>query len=200
MEEKQLLIIFAKNPEMGKVKTRLAKTIGDKNALMVYLKLLEHTHQIAEKVEIEKAVYYSDRLKNFDLLDYYKFPKYLQVGTGLGERMQNAFEKSFSKGYKKIGIIGSDCYLLTPDILTSAYKKLEAFDIVIGPAEDGGYYFLGMKKLHYYLFENKNWSQEDVMLDTILDCKKNNLTYFLLETLTDVDTEKDLGELSKLIV
>jgi uncharacterized protein len=200
MEEKQLLIIFAKNPEMGKVKTRLAKTIGDKNALMVYLKLLEHTHQIAEKVEIEKAVYYSDRLENFDLLDYYKFPKYLQVGTGLGERMQNAFEKSFSKGYKKIGIIGSDCYLLTPDILTSAYKKLEAFDIVIGPAEDGGYYFLGMKKLHYYLFENKNWSQEDVMLDTILDCKKNNLTYFLLETLTDVDTEKDLGELSKLIV
>jgi uncharacterized protein len=199
MKDRELLMIFAKNPEMGKVKTRLAKTIGDKNALMVYLKLLEHTHQVADKTNVDKAVFYSDKLEDFDLLDYYKFPKYLQTGTDLGERMEQAFEKSFKKGYKKIGIIGSDCYQLTAEILESAFIELNSCDVVIGPAEDGGYYFLGMNDPHPFLFKNKNWSQEDVMLDTILDCKKNNLAYTLLETLTDIDTEKDLGELSGLI-
>ena len=200
MKEKALLMIFAKNPEMGKVKTRLAKTIGDKNALMVYLKLLEHTHQVAEKTELEKAVFFSDKLEEFDLLDYYKFPKYLQSGSDLGNRMENAFQKSFEKGFQKVGIIGSDCYQLTSKILEQAYIQLNDFDVVIGPAEDGGYYFLGTKKHYPFLFQNKNWSQDDVLLDTILDCKKNNLTYSLLETLVDIDTEKDLGELSGLIV
>jgi len=196
MNHDSLLMVFAKNPEIGKVKTRLAKTIGDEKALMIYLKLLEHTYAIADKVFADKAVFYSEKVQEFDILDYYKFPKFLQKGENLGDRMDRAFGQAFGQHYEKVIIIGSDCYELTSEIIEDALVALDNHNVVVGPAHDGGYYLLGMDRHYSHLFRNKVWSSENVLLDTILDLKKLKLSYSLLPTLSDVDEEKDLGALS----
>lgn len=197
MNHDSLLMIFAKNPEIGKVKTRLAKTIGDKKALMIYLKLLEHTHAIADRVFADKAIFYSGKVQDFDILDYYKFPKFLQKGNGLGEKMERAFGQAFGQDYEKVIIIGSDCFELSTEIIEDAFTALDEHNVVIGPAEDGGYYLLGMDRHYPHLFKDKNWSTEDVFLDTLLDVQRLKLSYSILPTLNDVDEEKDLGELRK---
>ncbi len=195
MNHDSLLMIFARNPEIGKVKTRLAKTIGEEKALMIYLKLLEHTYAIADKVFADKAVFYSEKVQEFDILDYYKFPKFLQKGENLGDRMDRAFGQAFGQHYEKVLIIGSDCYELTSDIIEDALVALDNHNVVVGPAHDGGYYLLGMDRHYSHLFRNKVWSAENVLLDTILDLKKLKLSYALMPTLNDVDEEKDLGAL-----
>ncbi|MGB6035465.1 MAG: TIGR04282 family arsenosugar biosynthesis glycosyltransferase [Cryomorphaceae bacterium] len=199
MVQNNLLLVFAKNPELGKVKTRLAKTVGDKKALEIYLKLLEHTYAVADKTFADKAIFYSDKIEEFDILDYYKFPKFLQKGNDLGERMDRAIGEAFGQSYNKVVIIGSDCYDLTAEIVEDAFKLLDDHNVVIGPAFDGGYYLLGMDRHYSHLFRDKKWSTPDVLLDTILDTKKLKLSYALLPTLTDVDEEKDLGALKDVI-
>lgn len=199
MVQNNLLVVFAKNPELGKVKTRLAKTVGEKKALEIYLKLLEHTYAVADKTFADKAIFYSDKIEEFDILDYYKFPKFLQKGKDLGERMDRAIGEAFGQSYNKVVIIGSDCYDLTSEIVEDAFKLLDDHNVVIGPALDGGYYLLGMDRHYSHLFRDKKWSTPDVLLDTILDTKKLKLSYALLPTLTDVDEEKDLGALRDLI-
>lgn len=185
-----LLIIFAKKPEMGNVKTRLAKSIGEENALKVYLKLLEHTHVIADKVNASKKVYFN-KISHIDILDYYKFSKEIQKGTNLGEKMENAFIEN--KKFEKIVLIGSDCYEINEDIIEDAFIALEDHDCVIGPARDGGYYLIGAhSNVDLPIFKDKEWSSENVLLDTILDLKKHSLSYYLLPELSDVDEEHDL--------
>lgn len=197
MSRNSLLMIFAKNPDLGKVKTRLARSIGDEKALYIYLKLLEHTHSIAQRINADKAIFYSERVEDFDLLDYYKFPKYLQKGDSLGERMDRAFGSAFAQSYERVVIIGSDCYELSDEIIESAFEALENHEVVVGPARDGGYYLLGMNRHYPHFFRNKTWSTADVFLDTLLDIKKLKLSYKILPTLSDVDEENDLGELRR---
>lgn len=200
MNHDSLLMIFAKNPELGKVKTRLAKSIGDKKALMIYLKLLEHTHSIADSVFADKAIFYNEKVQDFDILDYYKFPKFLQKGNDLGDKMERAFGQAFGQHYEKVIIIGSDCFELSTEIIEDAFTALDDHNVVIGPAKDGGYYLIGMDRHYPHLFKNKIWSTENVFLDTLLDVKKLKLGYNILPTLSDVDEEKDLGELRKHLV
>ena len=194
-----LLMIFAENPEPGKVKTRLARTLGDNKALYIHLKLLEHTHAVAEKVDADKVIYYSDRIEEFGVLDYYKFPKELQKGDSPGARMNSAFGHSFAMGYAKVIMVGSDCHELSDEIISTAFKNLDDHDAVVGPAKDGGYYLIGMRRHYPHVFRDKSWTAEDVLLDTILDFKKLKLSYVLLPALRDVDEVEDLGELRKFI-
>ena len=114
--------------------------------------------------------------------------------------MANAFIKAFAKEYENVIIIGSDCLDLDETKINNAFQKLQDNDVVIGPAKDGGYYLLGMNKYYPCFFENKQWSTENVCVDTILDCKNHNLKYVLLETISDVDVESDLNfeKLSKI--
>lgn len=197
---KQLLLIFVRNPILGKVKTRVAKTIGETEALQVYKCLLEYTKKITTNlITVDKQVWYADFLNKNDLWNAYQ--KKEQVPTqSLGERMNFAFENGFENEYESIGIIGSDCLELSTEVLEIAFKQLKYYDVVIGPAKDGGYYFIGMKKKHSFLFENKKWSTDTVFLDTIEDIKKEGLTYFLLETLSDIDTEEDLKNIEWLSI
>jgi len=121
-----------------------------------------------------------------------------QHGNSLGERMNNAFNNVFEKKYSKAIIIGTDCPALTEKVINDAFEKLNNYDVVIGPANDGGYYLLGMKKLHQQLFKNINWSTETVFDATINICNNLNLSYCLLPVLNDVDEEKDLQHLKLL--
>jgi rSAM/selenodomain-associated transferase 1 len=189
-----LVIIFYRNPELGKVKTRLAKTIGEEMALAIYLKLSSHTRQIIEQLKIDKAVYYSHFADTEDHWPNELYHKAVQQGNDLGEKMCNALAEAFARGYQRVCVIGTDCLELTPSIMDTAFFQLEKFDAIIGPARDGGYYLLGMKKLFPEVFQNKAWSTNTVAGDTIADFKKLGLRYFCLDTLGDVDEEKDLPD------
>jgi uncharacterized protein len=187
---KNALIIFVRNPLLGKVKTRLAATIGNEKTLMLYKHLLQHTHAITENLPVTKFVYYADYINEDDLWN--GFEKRMQHGDDLGERMKNAFAKLFDAEFKNICIIGSDCYELTSDILADAFEKLSAVDVVAGPVSDGGYYILGMNKPVPDFFINKEWSTNTVFADTLKDAAAQNLSLYQLPLLHDIDTEADL--------
>src|ERR687891_1294811 len=98
--KKNLLMIFVKNPQLGTVKTRLAATIGEENALKIYHHLLSHTHRISSPLQCHKAVFYSSFIDRDDRWRNDHYEKFLQTGDDLGERMYNAFDKGFILGYR----------------------------------------------------------------------------------------------------
>ena len=106
--------------------------------------------------------------------------------------MNNAFAFIFREGYNKVVIIGTDCPELSAGLIMSAFVYLQTNDVVIGPAEDGGYYLLGLKEPQPQLFKNMKWSTSSVLPDTICSCETSLLRYFLLPVLNDIDEEKDL--------
>ena len=127
----QLLIVFVKNPQLGKVKTRLAKTIGEDKALAVYELLLKRTKDIITTLPFDIQIHYSEFIDHDDLWPSDRFHKAIQIEGNLGDKMAYAFEKAFEKGYKNVCIIGSDCYDLNTLILQDAFKNLEHQDFVI---------------------------------------------------------------------
>jgi len=191
MQHNRHLIIFVKNPVLGKAKTRLAASIGKEKALEVYLQLLEITRKIALDLDCTRHVFYSDEIEN-DAWDGDKFNKHVQEGDSLGERMKIAFTQVFALGAKEAIIIGSDCPKLTPEIIEDAFNTLDKNDACIGPAKDGGYYLLGMKKLLPFLFDKKEWSTDSVFKNTTADLIENHLSYGQLPELSDLDTVNDL--------
>lgn len=195
--KKNALIIFVKNLIPGHVKTRLATTLGNDAAMNIYQQLLKVVHDNIQGADVDKVVFYSDFIEN-DIWQNSIFQKEVQKGKNLGERMNNAFESLFLAGYEKVVIIGTDCPALDESIIHTAFAKMSDSDVVIGPATDGGYYLLGMKKLHPFLFQNVEWSTSSVLTQTIDLCKINELTYFLLNELSDIDEEKDLIHFKKL--
>ena len=188
--EKRLLIIFTRNPELGKVKTRLAKTVGNEAALKIYTALLEHTATVTQQANCDKAVYYSVKIRPNDLWDNAHFQKHQQVGNDLGLRMKKAFQDAFANGYTKVMIVGSDLYDLKTSHIEEAFTQLHHNDVVIGPAEDGGYYLLALKSLHKNIFEHKNWGTETVFNATLNDLSDAKI--HLLEKLNDIDLYEDL--------
>jgi rSAM/selenodomain-associated transferase 1 len=187
---KSALIIFARNPELGKCKTRLAKTIGDENALAIYKILLHHTVKISKDLNVDKYVYYSNSTSKNDAWNQETFRKKNQEGEDLGRRMENAFLDLFTAGYEKVIIIGSDMYDLNKADLENAYSCLENDDVVIGPAIDGGYYLLGMKKLYPLVFKNKTWGTNTVFEDTMADLFDTSICK--LEERNDIDVYEDI--------
>lgn len=188
-----LLIIFVKNPVLGKAKTRLAATVGNKRALAIYRLLLEKTRVETINLAVDKVVCYSDNVDTSDLWDNNHYQKNIQAIGDLGHKMTSAFQKAFQAGYERVCIIGSDCYEMTQAHLEDAFKALKSKDAVIGPAVDGGYYTLGISRFTPELFEHKVWSTETVAADTIKDFENLDLRYSILPELNDVDTESDLG-------
>lgn len=190
------LIIFIKNPALGKVKTRLAKTVGDEKALGIYLKLTEITRKNAKILRgVNRAVFYSDFYNRDDEWSNTAFQKHVQSGNDLGERMFNAFSTMLKTNEKAV-IIGSDCPTLTTKILDLAFENLETHDFVLGPSTDGGYYLLGFGRSHLsdVVFKNMEWSTENVLQTTLKRLEEQGKTVFLLPELTDVDEEKDWVE------
>jgi len=194
-----LLIIFLRNPILGKVKTRLAATIGPEKALEVYNLLLARTQDITQLLPCDKVVYYSDVIEKEDIWDNNIYKKELQQEGDLGDRMRQAFEHGFEQGYKHICLIGSDCYELSDEIIAEALEKLRMVDMVLGPSLDGGYYLIGLRTLYPELFQNKQWSTDTVLQSTLQDAKNKKISFALLPTLTDVDEEKDLISIDDLL-
>ena len=186
---KELIIVFVKNIVLGKVKTRLAKTIGDEAAFNIYSELVKITEKETTKADADRRIYFSDIIVDSKWL---KDSKYVQNGLDLGERMKNAFIEAFNDGYEKVILIGSDLPDISKDILNQGLSALNKNDVVFGPAEDGGYYLIGLTKPHYQVFNNKPWSKPNLLETTLNDLKNQNIKFTLLETLNDIDTFEDL--------
>lgn len=186
-----LLIIFTRNPELGKVKTRLAKDVGDQSALDIYEFLLKHTVSVTRDLEFAREVHYSEEIQHNDIWDEDNYIKKNQIEGGLGEKMEHAFLYGFKNGYKNIIIIGSDLYDLNREELEEAFKALETFEYVLGPAEDGGYY-LGMNTFNSEIFKNKAWGTDTVLRDTLIDLKDQQIQ--LLDERNDIDVYEDIKE------
>ena len=195
--DKNLLIIFAKNPILGKAKTRLAATIGEKKALVIYKKLIEKTANIIGELSIEKELYYSDFIEKNDLWNNKVTRKKIQRGKSLGERMENAFKNGFAEGYKNIVIIGTDLWDFETLEIEKAFVSLEKNEGVIGPAQDGGYYLLGLSKWNPTVFQNKKWGTSTVLNETLACFDKKVVDN--LKTKNDIDTIEDLRAFPDLI-
>lgn len=192
------LIIFVRNPIYGKVKTRLAKDIGDEKALKVYHLLLKHTLNVTQPLNCSKFVYYADEVHDQDIWNSLGYTKRLQKGNDLGERMYHSMKEAFDLGFKKVLIVGSDCFQLKTEILDDAILMLDQNTAVLGPAIDGGYYLLALTSLVPDLFYNKAWSTDQVAKQTIADFIRLGISYYLLEELNDIDDASDLDNGFKL--
>ena len=185
-----LLLIFTRNPELGKVKSRLAKGVGQENALEIYKKLLSHTKDVVATLNCTKRVGYSVQVRPDDMWDNAIFEKFQQEGEDLGVRMHNAFDQAFTDGYDNVLIVGSDLFDLRASHINEAFDALHSNDAVIGPAQDGGYYLLGMNKLVKDVFYNKEWGGDTVFASTMNDLATAKVHQ--LETLNDIDFAEDL--------
>ncbi|MEO9869331.1 TIGR04282 family arsenosugar biosynthesis glycosyltransferase [Ekhidna sp.] len=189
----RLLMIFVKNLIPGMVKTRLAKDIGIDKALDVYMELVNHTNKITQKIEVNKAVYYSEYVEIEDIWDTGNYELNVQKGMTLGEKMSTAFDEAFDS-HNKVVIIGSDCYDLNSKIIKKAFEMLDENDLVVGPAKDGGYYLLGMSEYLPQLFQNKEYSTDSVLKELLNEAEELELSVHQLPTLSDIDTLADLKE------
>jgi rSAM/selenodomain-associated transferase 1 len=184
------LIIFIKNPVKGVVKTRIARAVGDDVALSIYLQLCSLTRQVALNFSGTKYLFYSDEVVHDDEWKPEQFSKLVQHGSDLGERMFNAFNSVFQQ-HDKIILIGSDCPYLNLNHMKQAIQKLNEVDCVLGPAQDGGYYLIGLRIMITELFTDKSWSHANVLNQSINTLNERNHSFTLLDTLEDIDELED---------
>ena len=170
----------------------MAKSIGDSLALNVYNDLMKKCREETMKVKASRYLFYSNNIaKDNWQKQYYK--KLIQKDGDLGSRIKSAFKTIQGSTTNKTLIIGSDCFDLTSDIIEKAFENLNHVDLVLGPANDGGYYLLGTNTYHPELFENISWSTPSVLLETTNQAKKKNLSFSYLKELVDIDTLDDLN-------
>jgi len=186
------LIIFAKNPELGKTKTRIGAKLGDDVALAIYYKLIHQTQEVTKGLNLNKVVYYSDFIDMEDSWDNTIYKKKKQIDADLGERMKIACKIELNNGANKVVLIGTDIYSLTEEVIIDAFKKLDTSDVVLGPATDGGYYLIGMKKTNASIFNLKSWSHPQVFKQTIALIEKEKLSHSTTLLLKDIDEPEDL--------
>lgn len=195
------IIIFQKNLVLGKVKTRLAATVGNQEAMEIYRALVGFTYKQASEVkEADVWIFFSESIEEIGKrYQQHIKGKMVQEGSELGERMLHAFETIFGMGYKKAVLIGTDCPEITPEILDTSLDSLQTNEAVVGPAMDGGYYLIGMDRVYPQLFYQMPWSTEEVLTITLQKLNKDNLSHYLLPVLSDIDTEEDWLKFETLI-
>lgn len=187
--KKEVVLVFQKNAILGKVKTRLASGMGEARALEIYRHLTQSTYSVLEDMSAPVWTYFSDFIPETVNTSIAK--SFVQEGHDLGERMANAFARSFELGMDKVVLIGTDCPTLQSHHLHEAFEALTHSDLVVGPATDGGYYLIGMKRRADYLFEGISWSTAEVLSQTLAVAKAHGLLPTLLEELSDIDTQED---------
>lgn len=196
------IAVFAREPLLGQVKSRLASEIGAAEALAVYQAMLARLGGLLNRARIaEWDLWVTSNCSHKDFLSICnKTNIYLQDGVDLGARMDGAIQQTLmDKDVENVILIGTDCPALTEAYLDQALLALESgVDVVLGPAEDGGYVLVGMRRPHQAVFEDIPWGSNQVMHKTVEAFKANELSYRLLDTLWDVDRPEDLARLQQL--
>jgi rSAM/selenodomain-associated transferase 1 len=191
--KKTAIIIFIKNPDLGRVKKRLAKTVGDETALKVYKEMLDHAKMITRSLSTDKYLFY-DRIT--DINDSWPndiYQKEVQSGKDMATRIHNAFKAVFDKGYEHVVIIGSDCLELDERIIRLAFRQLDHFDTVLGPTRDGVFYLLGMNEFYPGIFNVKGWGTPVLSTQVVKSINNLHKTCFMLSELSGIVTADDLN-------
>lgn len=204
------LVVLAREPEEGKVKSRLNEDLSSRDTLDLYQALVLDTLHLAVSAEVGHLyvaclangpkVHLNELLKNFASELKGKKREFLkeklvltdQRGRQLGERLEKTFRQVFNEGYKEVVIIGIDSPSLPKKTLDRAFKVLHKKDVVLGPTLDGSYYLIGLKKPHPQLFENIPWGTGEIYRDTVERINKLGLEWEELDLWYDVDTTDDL--------
>lgn len=193
---KRGLIVFAREPIPGKVKTRLAAVIGDRAAAELYESMLQDVLKtVRELSDVDVVVYWDCQEEALPLLaDKYRCRSRRQITGELGERMRGAFEEMFAAGCELCCIIGSDAPDLPLQYLREAYRLLSAppADVVLGPSLDGGYYLLGLRQVCPELFADIHWGSAAVLAQSLGAAEDSGRSVSLLPVWRDIDTLEDL--------
>ena len=197
-QEKTSVIIFLKAPIKGFVKTRLACKIGDEAALRIYRRFVVNTlEMLAQTGHTVRAYSYpaSEKEKAQELLGHH-IPLFPQKGNHLGERMKNAINDTFTEGFDKAILIGTDIPDLNSDIINDAVIGLNEYPAVIGPSMDGGYYLIGFNPSGFLpdVFNNMPWGTNEVFSKTTNYFAERNIRIRILTECRDIDTYEDLNE------
>ena len=190
---KNILLYFVKYPTPGKVKTRLAKTVGDREAARLYRELAEKNFCEAALLRQRKIcdliVVFDPPAQREDVQDWLSAPcEYWPQSEGnLSERLITAFQEAFENGGQRVIALGSDTLGLKFQIIEEAFEFLKSNDVVIGPAEDGGYYLIGLNSFQPELFRDISWSTSDVLAQTYKTMNRLHLSYQTLSQLADLD-------------
>ena len=191
------LLVFARVPALGRVKSRLAAGVGPPAALSVYRELLAITNAAIVEAGVPATVWLADTAgpepTTAEAREWATHTACCQPEGDLGERMTTAFAAAFAAGAGRVAIIGTDCPGLRASHLTQAFVALQHAEVVLGPATDGGYYLLGLRQPQPTLFANKTWSTDSVLADTMADAHRLGLRVALLPELRDVDNAEDLA-------
>jgi rSAM/selenodomain-associated transferase 1 len=190
--EKNVLVVFAKAPRVGSVKSRLAHSVGAERACEIYELLLRTA--AAQLAAMERVtVCFAPDDGEADLRRY--FPERWQYrpqhGVDLGSRLEHAINEAFEQGADKVAVIGSDCPDVTAADIADAWAALKKNDVVFGPARDGGYWLIGMKRAQPALFRGIDWGTEKVLAQSQARAQEAGLKIALLRTLADIDTTAD---------
>lgn len=190
------LIIFVRNPEKGKVKTRLAKDFGESETLELYKNFIRDILERTKSDKYEIRVFAWPPGSDVHLAKIfgatYKYRH--QKGNDLGSRMRHAISESFEEGFKKVILIGSDVPHIKNDVIEAGFLSLEKKNSVIGPAKDGGYYLIGFNKESFFedAFKDIEWGQNTVYDKTLK--KLDKVGYAVLDLMGDIDYLEDLME------
>lgn len=182
-------------PELGKVKSRIAETVGVSRAYEIYVLLLKRCRNLLETVDesVEVEVTFAEP---FDFIKGQQFfgmrPFYsLQASGDLGQRMCVAAIRGFEGGARKVILIGSDCPSITAQHISQAIRILDEVPVVFGIARDGGYYLFGMTRIIPELFGDLPWSSEELLAQSIARLTESGIPHGLLPELNDIDTIED---------
>jgi rSAM/selenodomain-associated transferase 1 len=187
------LCIFARTPEIGRVKRRLAVDIGDEAALAAHVHLVERTLDECLSPDWVSELWLADSLDDVQARcwgDEYSVPLRAQQGADLGERMHHALTVSLAEAEKAV-LIGCDCPEIDRNYVQQSFEALSASDVVIGPAADGGYGLIGLNASCGVLFENVTWGSASVLSETLSRAADEGLKIHLLDGIYDVDTVAD---------
>lgn len=194
---KKALIVFAKRPVPGRVKTRLSPPLSPGEAAELYRCMLEDVlAKTARLARLRKYLFYEGGV---DAGRYFAgtvrgMTCLPQQGNDLGERMANAFRHVFAEGCEAAAVIGTDSPDLPLEFVREAFRLLESDQTatVLGPSEDGGYYLLGMREMYPELFRDILWSSANVLKESLRRAEHSGITVSLLPPWHDVDTAEDL--------
>lgn len=195
---KRHIIVFSRYPEPHTTKTRLIPALGAEGAADLQRAMTRHTLAAVRATTHSTGAIAEVRFEGGDARRmatcFGKDLQYHRQGTGdLGNRMDRAFSDAFSDGADQVVMIGTDCPELTPDLLADAFTALERNDLVLGPADDGGYYLIGLSHPARQLFVDMPWGNDGVLDRTLQQATELQLTVSTLETLSDVDRPEDLA-------
>jgi rSAM/selenodomain-associated transferase 1 len=195
------LIVFTRYPKPGTTKTRLAGTLGENGAAALQKRLTEHTmEQVATLLELRPVSvcvrYVGGSPKQMAKWLGPDFSYRKQESGDLGNRMAAAFRESFQRKFARTVIIGTDCPELQAFHMNQAFAVLHHKDLVLGPATDGGYYLIGLRRAEKSLFKNISWGSSTVLAETMAVATKKQLSLDLLELLNDVDRPEDLTHIN----